>query len=228
MHLWGRKKELHIYGPKGLAEIITVQFKYSETIINFDLNVTEVDSEVHALIVDHPNYTVHTIPLKHRIKCCGFLVREKPKSRRLIHDRLPEYLTPLQKLALKKGENINDDKGEIILNEFLTENPKKSLSFAYCSDTAYLETILPIIQNVDLLFHEATFDSSMSERATQTFHSTAAQAATVALKASVGTLIIGHFSSRYRELDVLLEEAKAIFPATQLAEEGKSYTINAH
>jgi ribonuclease Z len=226
MQLWGRKKDLHIFGPKGLSEIITVQLQFSETIINYNIHYLELDTEVSELIVDDHNYTVHTIPLSHRIRCCGFIFKEKPKKRRLVMDMLPATITPLQKIALKKGEDIQDESGTIFKNKDLTLPPRKSLSFAYCSDTAYHESIIPIIKDVDLLFHEATFHSTMIERAVLTFHSTSEQAATIALKANVGQLIIGHFSSRYRELELLLEEAKSIFPNTMLAEEGKSFIIN--
>jgi ribonuclease Z len=227
MHLWGRKKELHIFGPKGLSEIITVQLQFSETNINsYPIHFKELDTTASSLIVDAATYTVHTIPLSHRINCCGFLFKEKPKKRRLLIDKLPATLTPLQKIALKKGEDIQNEQGEILKNEEVTLPPKKSLSFAYCSDTAYLESIIPIIKEVDLRYHEATFHSSLLERAIQTFHSTAEQAATIALKAQVGQLVIGHFSSRYRDLLPLLDEAKAVFPNTLLAEEGMSYVIN--
>ncbi|HSZ26030.1 MAG TPA: ribonuclease Z [Cytophagaceae bacterium] len=225
MQLWGRKKELFIYGPKGLSEIITVQLQFSETIITYDMHFRELNTEVSELIVDEPTYSIHTIPLSHRIHCCGFIFKEKPKKRRLLVELLPPTLTPLQKIALKKGENIQDEHGNIFRNEEVTLPAKKSLSFAYCSDTAYLESIIPIIHEVDLLFHEATFLSSLQERAVQTFHSTAEQAATIALKAKVGKLIIGHFSSRYKDLQPHLEEAQAIFPNTFIAEEGKSFII---
>ncbi len=226
MQLWGRKKELFIYGPKGLSEIITVQMQFSETVINYDLHFRELNTTVSEVIIDEPGYTVETIPLSHRINCCGFLFKEKPKKRRLILEKTPASITPLQKIALKRGEDIQDEKGNVLKNEDLTLPPKKSLSYAYCSDTAYLESIIPIIRKVDLLFHEATFHSDMAARAKETFHSTAAQAATIAQKAEVGQLIIGHFSSRYRDLQPLLEEAKNIFPDTLLAEEGKSYAVN--
>ena len=226
MHLWGRKKELYIYGPKGLSEIITIQLQFSETIINYNIHFKELDTQTSMLILDEPSYTVHTIPLSHRINCCGFLFREKPKKRRLITEKLPETLTPTQKLALKKGEDIQDAKGNILKNELVTLPPKKSLSFAYCSDTSYLESIIPIIKEVDLLFHEATFHNTLADRAAVTHHSTAEQAATIALKANVGQLIIGHFSSRYKDLMPILEEAKNVFPNTLLAEEGKSFVIN--
>jgi ribonuclease Z len=225
MQLWGRKKDLYIFGPKGLSEIITVQLQFSETIIHYKIHFRELDTTVSELIIDHHAYTVCTIPLSHRVNCCGFLLKEKPKKRRLNMPVLPAHITPLQRIALKKGEDIKDNKGVFYKNEELTLAPKKSLSFAYCSDTAYHEPVIPLIEKVDLLFHEATFDNALAERARQTFHSTAAQAATIASKAGVGQLIIGHFSSRYRELQPLLEEAQAVFPNTLLAEEGQSYSI---
>lgn len=226
MQLWGRKKALYIYGPKGLSEIITVQMQFSETVINYDLHFRELKTDRSELVVDEPGYTIETIPLSHRIHCCGFLFKEKPKKRRLIAEKLPVDISPLQKAALKRGEDYQDTKGNVWRNEELTLPPKKSLSFAYCSDTAYLESIVPFIKNVDLLFHEATFHSDMAGRAKETFHSTAEQAAMIAQKAEVGQLIIGHFSSRYRDLMPLLEEAQRVFPNTVLAEEGKSFIIS--
>jgi len=226
MQLWGRKKDLYIYGPKGLSEIITVQMQFSETIISYGLHFNELNTTIPELIIDEPTYTVETIPLSHRINCCGFIFKEKPKKRRLIAEKITPTITPLQKIALKKGEDIQDEQGNTLKNEDLTLPPKKSLSFAYCSDTAYQESIIPLIKNVDLLFHEATFHSDLASRAKETFHSTSEQAATIALKAEVGQLIIGHFSSRYRDLTPLLEEAQTVFPNTVLAEEGKSFIIH--
>jgi ribonuclease Z len=226
MHLWGRKKDLFIYGPKGLSEIITVQLQFSETNISYNIHFKELDTENSEKIVDEASYTVHTIPLSHRINCCGFLFREKPKKRRLIIDKLPITITPLQKIALKQGEDIKGHSGEILKNDDLTLPAKKSLSFAYCSDTRYLESIIPIIKEVDLLFHEATFHNTHLERADITHHSTAEQAATIAFKANVGKLIIGHFSSRYKDLAPILDEARAVFPNTQLAEEGRTFIVN--
>lgn len=226
MQLWGRKKELYIFGPKGLSEIITVQMQFSETIINYPIHFKELNTYTSEVIVDQPGYTVETIPLSHRIHCCGFLFKEKPKKRRLVLEKIPASVTPLQKIALKKGEDIQDEKGNLLKNEDLTLPPKKSLSFAYCSDTAYQESIIPIIEKVDLLFHEATFHSTLADRAKETFHSTASQAALIAKKANVGQLIIGHFSSRYRDLEPLLDEAQGVFKNTVLAEEGKSYIVN--
>ncbi len=170
--------------------------------------------------------TVHTLPMQHRVPCCGFLFREKPKLRHLIKEKLPSFLTPPQLVRLKFGEDIKDETGQIVVrNADVTTNPKRSRSYAYCSDTQYKEDILPYIQGVDLLYHEATFMHEMVDRAAYTHHSTAHQAATLARKAGVKRLLIGHFSARYKDLTPVLEEAKAVFENTMLATEGKTIGV---
>jgi ribonuclease Z len=225
MNLWGRDKELYLFGPRGLAEIITIQLRYSETFLNFKIIFKELDTTQSAVIADFDDLTVETIPLSHRISCCGFLFKEKPKRRRLIKIRLPEDITPLQKISLKKGEDITDNAGNFIKNEDVTLPPKKSLSYAYCSDTAYHEPLIDQIRGVDLLYHEATFHSDHADRAKYTFHTTSEEAALIAKKADVKQLLIGHFSGRYKDVYPLYEEAKSIFENTLLAEEGRSYMI---
>ncbi|MGV3589227.1 MAG: ribonuclease Z, partial [Adhaeribacter sp.] len=165
-------------------------------------------------------------PIKHRVSCSGFLFREKPKPRHLVKAKLPDFLTPPQLIRLKNGEDILDETGNILVrNEDVTSEPSRSRSYAYCSDTRYKEDIIPYIKGVDLLYHEATFLDNMLERAVYTYHSTAKQAATLALKAEVKRLLIGHFSARYKDLTPLLEEAKAVFDNTHLALEGKTIGI---
>ncbi|MFN3404144.1 MAG: ribonuclease Z [Cytophagaceae bacterium] len=227
MHLNGRNKELKIFGPRGLDEIITIQLKYSETFLSFPISFTCIDTTSNNIILDLENLTVETIPLTHRIACSGFLIKEKPKKHRLNKLKLPENLSLLQMASLKRGEDVLDEDGNVLYyNQDLTFPPKKSRSYAYCSDTAYEESILPIVQGTDLLYHEATFLSDMKVRAKETFHSTAEEAAIIATKANVGRLIIGHFSARYKQIEPLLEEAKNIFPETYLAEEGSTFSIN--
>lgn len=221
MHLLGREKPLTIIAPPGLSEIVTTQTRISESIFNYSLNIIECNTETYFRILEFEDIEVYTIPLAHRIKCCGYLFREKPKKRRLINARLPENITLLQRAALRNGEDIKDEAGNILhKNEDLTLPPKKSFSYAYCTDTAYTESIVPYLQNIDLLYHEATFLNAHLQRATDTYHSTAEQAAIIASKANAGALLIGHFSSRYKDLEPFLEEACKIFPNTQLAKEG--------
>ena len=226
LHLNGRKEKLHIYGPYGLMEIITVQFKYSETLLNYPLQFHEIDPNQPAIIFENNDLTVSTVPLKHRIACTGFVFREKPKKLRINKELLPEGLL-LQEIAdLKKGLDIFDATGNVLYkNETFTLPPKPNGSYAYMSDTIFDESIVPFLQNIDLLYHEATFATDLADRAKMTFHSTAFQAATIASLANVKKLLIGHFSSRYKNLDILLEEAVAKFPNTALALEGLTFSL---
>lgn len=226
MHLNGRTEKLHIYGPYGLIEIITIQFKYSDTCLNFQIQFHEIKPNIPEIIFENNDVTVSTIPLQHRIPCTGFLFKEKPKHKRINKEMIPEGIL-LQEIAdLKKGLDLYSNDGEIkYKNEDLTLPARTHHSYAYCSDTIYDETIVPLIQNVDLLYHEATFGNDFEERARKTFHTTAAQAGTIAKLANVQKLIVGHFSSRYKILDSLLEEAKTNFDNTELALEGLTFTL---
>ena len=226
MHLQQRTAPLTIFGPTGLADILSLQFKYSNTHYNFKLDFQELDTTAYKQIFEDKYITVHTLPMQHRVSCCGFLFREKPKPRHLVKALLPAFLTPPELISLKNGEDIRDENNNILVrNEDVTSEPSRSRSYAYCSDTRYKEDIIPYIKGVDLLYHEATFLDNMLERAVYTFHSTAKQAATLALKAEVKRLLIGHFSVRYKDLTPLLDEAKAVFDNTHLALEGKTIGI---
>ncbi len=226
MNLQQRTGPINLFGPKGLAEILTLQFKYGNTHLPYPINFVEVDTTVCRKIYEDKAITVHTLPMQHRVPCCGYLFREKPKPRHLLKAKLPAFLTPPQLVRLKWGEDIQNDQGDVLVrNEDVTTDPKRSRSYAYCADTKYKEDILPLVHGVDLLYHEATFLSDMAQRAAHTHHSTAAQAATLAEKAQVKRLLIGHFSARYKDLTPLLEEAQAIFPNTALATEGKTISV---
>ena len=223
MHLQQRTSPLTIYGPPGLDELITLQAKHSNTYFSFKLNFQELNTSVYNQIYEDKFLTVHTLPMQHRVVCCGFLFREKPKLRHLIKAKLPNFLTPPQLVYLKNGGDILDESGHVLVkNADVTTEPNRRRSYAYCSDTRYKEDIIPYIMGVDLLYHEATFLDNMRERAEYTFHSTAKQAATLALKAQVKRLLIGHFSVRYKDLTPLLTEAKEVFDNTHLAVEGKT------
>jgi len=226
LNMHRRTEDLWVFGPKGLAEIITIQLKYSDTWLNFKLHFIETNTKRSYQLFENEHITVTTIPLVHRIECCGFLFREKLNQYKIVKDRIPSDLTIEQIKTLKGGENVITEDGSVIFDfRDYTIPMVKGKSYAFCSDTLYNEPIIEIIKNVDLLYHEATFLDELSTRATQTNHSTAKQAGKIAKLAEVGKLIIGHFSSRYKELDKLLAEAKAIFPNTSLAEEGKTIEI---
>lgn len=225
MHLQGRTMDLHVYGPPPLEEIIDVQLRYSETLLRYKVHFHPLNAQKSELIFDDESMSIRTIILSHRIPCTGFLFSEKQGLRKLKKDKLHEYQIPIASYQdLKNGEDF-EYKGKIIPNDELTTPARKARSYAFCSDTRYDESILPAIKNVNLLYHEATFLSDKKERAKETFHSTAADAATIALKAGVKRLIIGHFSARYKNLYPLLEEAREVFPDTTLAIEGDSFKI---
>ncbi len=227
MHLNGRKHDLYLYGPEGLAEIITLQLKYANTRLHYPLHFKELRKSSSERIFENNKITVDTIPLQHRIPCNGFLFREKAKPRKLIKEKIERLKLSISQINhLKAGKDVFDKEGELLYKNIdLTLSAKKSRSYAYCSDTKYDESLIPLISGVDLLYHEGTFLHEMLERAEETFHTTALQAATLATKAQVGRLILGHFSNRYKDLSPLLEEAQTIFKETDLAEEGKQFNI---
>ena len=226
MHLQKRQSDLHVYGHRGLDEIITTQFNYSQSAPGFAIIFHRLEKDSREVIFEDEKVIVETIPLHHKITCSGFLFREKPKPRRIDKTRLPEGLLLQQLASLKRGEDIVDDDGHVLYkNHDLTLSPRRSRSYAYCSDTAYSEKIIPQIQGADLLYHEATFTVDELQKAAETKHSTAAQAATIAKKAGVARLVIGHFSARYKDLTPLLEESKKIFDQTELAIEGEQFSI---
>jgi len=224
LHLYGRKNDLNIYGPPGLKEIITVNLKNSQTHLNYKIHLREWIPGEHELLFENLHMTVHSFPLNHRINCSGFLFREKPKKRRLDKIKMTDSISPLTMIRLKNGEDILDEHGNIkYASKDYTLPPSPSVSYAFCSDTKYDESILSYVQNVNLLYHEATFMNEMADRAADTFHSTAEQAALLAKKAKVKRLLIGHFSTRYKDLAPVLNEARAVYPATELAIEGTEY-----
>jgi len=226
LNMHRRIEDLWIFAPKGLAEIITIQLKYSDTRLNFKIHFTETQTEKSYLLFTNEHVKITTIPLIHRVPCCGFLFQERRKKRKIIKNTRPTDLTFEQIKRLKDGEDILNDDGSIkYKNEDYTIPSLKSGSYAFCSDTLYNEAIIDIIKNVDLLYHEATFLDELLPRAIQTNHSTTKQAALIAKKAHVGKLIIGHYSSRYKELDTHLAEAREVFMNTYLAVEGETHKI---
>lgn len=226
MHLNHRTTDLHLYSHKGLNEILITQLKYSNSVPRFKLIFHQLTPGQPQVILNTSRFTVETIPLKHKLDCSGFLFREKTKPRRIDKDRIPEDISLKELASLKSGADISDEEGNIrYRNVDLTLAPRKSRSYAYCSDTAYDESLAVLVNTVDLLYHEATFVEEEIDKAIETLHATAGQAASIALQAKVGKLVIGHFSARYKELSVLLQEARAVFPCTELAIEGETFVI---
>ena len=226
MHLYGREKTITLAGPPGLKEIISLQLRYSETRLNFDIDFTEWIPDTVQTVLDMPRFTVKTIPLDHRVPCSGYLIEEKPNKRRIIREVIPQQLPPVHINALKNGEDVYSESGDLLYrNAEVTKPPLKHYSYAYCSDTRYKPAILEQVKKVDLMYHEATFMEDMHERAVNTYHTTARQAGTLAKDAEVGQLLIGHFSTRYKELNDMLAEAREVFQSTSLAIEGQTFTV---
>jgi ribonuclease Z len=221
-----RDHPLNIFGPPELEEIIQVQFKASQTRLRFDLNFHPVLADKAKIIFEDDSLTVETIILRHRLPTTGFLFKEKVHKRKIIASKIEQYNIPYEKIVdIKAGENFTDIKGNEIPNAELTADPPPTRSYAYCSDTIFTESYTEQIKRVGTLYHEATFADEHAERAQETFHSTSKQAAQIATQAHAGKLLIGHFSARYENLDILLAEARDIFSETYLAEEGKVFTI---
>jgi len=222
-----REKELHIYGPAGIKEVINLQLKYSKSHVKYDLIFHELNSKKSELIFEDEKVEVITIPLHHRVYTNGFLFKEKDKPRKL-------NITAIKKIQeietcdynnLKAGKDFTLSSNEIIQNSLLTLDPEASLSYAFCSDTSYKPDIIDIIQDTNLLYHEATFLSDKEDLAKKTRHSTAKQAALIAKNASVKKLIIGHYSSRYKDISLFKKEAEEVFKDVILAEAGKVISI---
>ena len=219
-----READLHIYAPKGLKEVITLQMKLSDTWTNYRLIFHELTSKSSELIFEDDKVEVHTIPLKHRVYTNGFLFKEKAGERKLdMNAVLNADIDVAYYRKLKQGFDVENNAGQLIKNENVTKDPLKPKSYAFCSDTMFNESIIPIIQNVNVLYHESTFLEKHSHLAEPTKHSTAKQAASIARQANVGNLILGHYSTRYEGLDKFKSEAKEIFDNVKLSEDGKTF-----
>lgn len=226
MHLQGRSEELHLYCQPELKEMVDIQLLHSQTQLRYPVVYHFLDHKNPEKIYEDDDIVINTIILSHRIPCTGFIFREKPKLRKLIREQLIHFNIPVHAYSdLKNGKDFMDEKGTLIPNIELTTDPHTPRSYAFCSDTIYDESLVPTLKNIDLLYHESTFLSDKADRAKETFHSTASQAATIAKMAEVKRLIIGHFSARYKNLYPLLEEAQSVFKNTTLAVEGDRFMI---
>ena len=224
--LLGRENELHIYGPKGIKEGITLLLKLGDSWTDYPLYFHELESKESELIFEDDKVMVKTIPLKHRVYTNGFLFQEKIGSRVLDVDAVAKYgIDKSDYRNIKNGKDSTSKDGELIPNAKVTLDPPKPESYAFCSDTIYKEDIIPIIKNVDLLYHESTFLESEQYLCDRTKHSTAKEAATIAKKANAKKLLLGHYSTRYKSLELFKEEAQTIFENVELTEDGKVFNI---
>ncbi|AXT20190.1 ribonuclease Z [Flavobacteriaceae bacterium AU392] len=221
-----RETDLHIYAPKGIKEVITLQMKLSDSWTNYKLIFHELTSKSSELIFEDEKVKVFTIPLDHRIYTNGFLFKEKEGERKLNIGAAEEAnIDKAYYRKLKQGYDVVNEDGTLIKNEAVTMSGAKPKSYAFCSDTAYNEAIIPIIQNVDLLYHESTFLEKQAHLTQKTKHSTAKEAANIAKLANVKTLILGHYSTRYDDVNEFRAEASEIFQNVELAKAGKVFEI---
>lgn len=221
-----REHDLNIYGPPGLKEIIDVHFKYANTVLKYKINFHPIEADAPRVIYEDSCLTVETIILTHRLPTTGFLFKEKQGQRKILSEKIEQYQIPYQVINdIKNGADFTTTEGKVIPNAELTTAPPAPRAYAYCSDTIYTESFAEQISGLTTLYHEATFVNEHTERAAETYHTTGAQAAKVAVAANAGKLLIGHFSARYEDLNTLLSEAKEVFPNTYLAEEGKVFEI---
>lgn len=224
--LMGRKEPLEIFAPKGLQTMMDVILETSGSHLSYDLIINELDAAVHAKVFENDVVRVYSIPLQHRIPTCGYLFKEKRPLSNIRPEKIGELNIPFSKINdIKNGADFMTASGKVIPNELITFPPKQERSYAYCSDTSYYEKVIPQIKNANLLYHEATFMEHKATIAKERGHATAKEAATIATKAQVDNLLLGHFSSRYIDLNPLLEEAKSVFPNSAIAVEGQIFDV---
>lgn len=219
-----RETELHIYGPKGLKEVITLQLKLSDSWTNYPLIFHELTSKTSELLFEDDKVEVWTIPLDHRIYTNGFLFKEKENERKLdMNAVLNANINKAYFRKIKQGADVENEDGILIKNDSITQDPTPPQSYAFCSDTVYNESIIPIIKDTTVLYHESTFLDKNESLCVPTKHSTAKQAATIAKKANVNTLILGHYSTRYNGYDEFKAEAETIFKKVILSKDGATF-----
>jgi ribonuclease Z len=228
MHLQKRTADLHLYSQKGLDEIILLHLKYSKSILNYTIQFHLFEPEQPVILFEDEALTVETIPLIHKLPCAGFLFREKQKPFRIDKQKLLPDMKLQHIVLLKTGADVYDDNHNLLYrNSDFTLPPTLSYSYAYCSDTAWNAGMITQLQQVTMLYHEATFMEDERDKAIETKHSTALDAARMAQQTQAGKLLIGHFSARYRELEPVLAEARTVFANTELAIEGNTFELPA-
>ncbi|MBP7346351.1 MAG: ribonuclease Z [Sediminibacterium sp.] len=224
MALLNREQPLHLFAPPGLEEIIALQLKVASTTLPYELVFHPLNKE--EVILDTPKFSVETFHTQHRIPCWGFLIKEKKLPRKLDKEKAINLNIPAAFYSsLKMGYDYTAKDGSVVYNEQVTLPNSPAKSYVYCADTIYDERLINIAKNVTMIYHEATYLNGMEERAAARFHSTTAQAASIALNANAGGLLLGHFSSKFEELHDYLKEALEVFPRTQLAIEGVTFRI---
>jgi ribonuclease Z len=224
--LMGRKNPIHLYAPEKYESILRSHLLDFDINLSFEIIFVPLSGKDPVKILDDKYLTVTSFPLQHRIPAYGFIFREKITDRNIIKEFIDKYQIPHVRIpAIKKGEDFITGDGTVIKNEEITLPPPPPLSYAYCSDTKYFKRLASFVKEVNMLYHEATFDKSKEELALMTGHSTTLDAAKTALNAKVQTLIIGHFSARYKNIELLVDEARTIFPETYPAIDGQTFEV---
>jgi ribonuclease Z len=228
-HLLGRQKELELFGPPGLIDIIELNLKNSKTRLNYELKFHPLSFGAPETIFEDNLYQVSSVPLKHSVPANGFVFREIIQPRKIRKDFISGRNLPYNILrGIKQGADYTDPDGKTHLNIDITTDPPVPRSYAYLTDTGYDPAVIPLVREVDLLYHEATFADDMEQAAREKLHATARQAATIARDARVKKLVIGHFSARYKEVSTLLNQAREVFPETYAAEDGDIHGVETY
>lgn len=219
--LMGRTADFHVYAPAGLQPVLKMLMDTFCVGLDFEVVFHAVDTTKHQVIFEDKSLTVTSLPLEHRVPCCGYLFREKPTLPHIRRDMIDCFEIPVSQINnIKNGAGWETPDGKTLTHEQLTMPADPPRAYAYCCDTRYMPTLHQQVEGVDLLYHDSTYDTSREAKAKLYYHSTARQAAMVARDAHVGKLVLGHFSKRYDDENVLLKDAKAVFPNTILANEG--------
>uniref|UniRef100_A0AB33IVV3 Ribonuclease Z n=1 Tax=Prevotella sp. GTC17254 TaxID=3236794 RepID=A0AB33IVV3_9BACT len=222
----GRTAPLHVYGPADLGKLLDLELPIFCSGLEYQIVFHAVDTTVAQIIYEDRGVSVESIPLNHRIDCCGFLFREKPTPPHIRRDMIDFYHIPISQINnIKAGRDWTNEDGDTIPNARLVTPADPPRAYAYCSDTKYMPKLHTRIAGVDLLYHESTYDASQLKRAQLYYHSTAEQAAMVARDGHVKKLLLGHYSARYNDESALLTEARAIFPNTELTKEGMTINV---
>lgn len=222
----GRTSKLRIYAPKDYEPLFRQQVEFFMQTMEYEMEMIPIDTEKQQVIYEDHSLTVETVPLQHRVPCCGFIFREKPTLPHIRRDMIDYYGIPVSQINnIKNGADWTNEDGDVIPNARLVQPADSPRSYAYCSDTRFMPALKEQVKGVTVLYHESTYTSEQEDRAKIYYHSTARQAATIAAGAGVGTLLLGHYSARYNDEQVLLEEAKAVFPNSILTQEGMVFDV---
>ena len=226
MGLYGRRTPLRIYAPRPFGEMLEAFLRLCESNLPYTPEWIEVDTTKHQIIFENDTTEIWSLPLRHRVPTAGYLFRQKEPPLNVSKYAIERYgLSIAQIVAAKRGEDVALDSGEVLANSAITYRPYGTLSYAYCSDTNYSARVAKMAEGVDMLYHEATYAAAEKKLAKERGHASTIDAAKVAKMANAGRLLIGHFSSRYKDLQILLDECRELFPATDIAEEGKTFLI---